>query len=935
MAWERLLQIAVRFHESWWPISYPAIAVGAWFGGRIAVIGLTLVAVGLCAVVLLSGSAASGAASGIAVASAIVAWGALWTWASRLRQTSPVAAPTHSLLSADQSEELAEVLRLARVGSWRWEITADRVYWSETLYEIFGLDPSEPPPSYARHMEIYSAESFRRLDAAVRAAASQGRPYMLDLEIRHSSGASGWITGRGEAIRDRSGNIVALRGTVIDITERRNMLDALSRSESELAMRLDEIEQIYRYTPVGLFAFDRDFRYLRVNERMAEINGVPSAAHLGKTMWDIVPDIAPIVAGIAQPVLENGESLLDQEVHGHTAKNPDRGRDWLVNYFPLRSPAGGIIGMFGAVLDITERKRVERALQESEARFRAIFNSTFQFIGLLTPDGTLVEANETAVAFTGLPAEQLIGRPFWESYWWTGSTETQDRLRAAIVRAAQGEFVRYDEDLQGASGTRITIDFSLKPVRNEAGEIVLLIPEGRDVSEDRLTRQALAESEQRFRLAMQTAPIGEALVATDGRFISVNESLCKMLGYPEADLLARSFQDLTHPDDLAADLAYVNELLAGVRNRYRMNKRYFRADGETIDVQLDVSLLRDADGQPIHFISQIQDITEHRRLEAQREALTQRLQLALGVSGIGVWEWELSSGRLTWDQAIHRMYGVPASDQPDYTTWQNAVLAEDLPRTEAMLADAIRDKANGSIEFRINHPRFGVRFLESAFGPVLDERRNVLRLVGVSFDITERMEAERRISQANRQLEQRITEVYQLQEQLREQAIRDGLTGLFNRRHFDERLAAEIERGKREGQGISLVMADLDHFKALNDRHGHQGGDRLLCAWSDLLRSSFRATDVLCRYGGEEFALVLPGSSLEDATARAEYLRVRLKELVISTEGAHPISTTVSLGVAFAAAGEKTSEQLIREADAALYRAKSEGRNRVATALSE
>ena len=128
--------------------------------------------------------------------------------------------------------ELAEAQRLARIGSWRWDITDDVVAWSEVLYDIFGLDPAEPPPSYARHTEIYTAESFARLDAAVRAAVTEGTAYSLDLEIRHGSGEPRWITGRGEAIRDASGSIIALRGTTQDITDKRRMPTAPEEVQS-------------------------------------------------------------------------------------------------------------------------------------------------------------------------------------------------------------------------------------------------------------------------------------------------------------------------------------------------------------------------------------------------------------------------------------------------------------------------------------------------------------------------------------------------------------------------------------------------------------------------------------------------------------------------------------------------------------------------------
>ena len=130
-----------------------------------------------------------------------------------------------------------------------------------------------------------------------------------------------------------------------------------------------------------------------------------------------------------------------------------------------------------------------------------------------------------------------------------------------------------------------------------------------DIAERKRHELALAEAEERFRSAFDNAPIGIALVAPDGRFIKVNRSLCELTGHAETALLVRSFQSITHADDLDADLAYVEDVLAGRRRTYQMEKRYYHADGHIIWVMLSVSLVRDAAGLPLYFISQIEDIT--------------------------------------------------------------------------------------------------------------------------------------------------------------------------------------------------------------------------------------------------------------------------------------------------------------------------------------
>jgi len=826
-------------------------------------------------------------------------------------------ARARSESSSALERELAEAQRLARVGSWRWDLASKQIHWSQALFDIFGIEAPESTPTYDERRRLLVGDSLARLDAAIEGAREHGLAFSIDLEFLRCGSEPRTMTTSGEPVRDSSGRIIALRGTVQDVTEMR---------------------------------------------------------------------------------------------------------------------------------------QIERALRISEQRFRAIFDSMFQFTGLLSPEGDLLEANHAALAFGGVQAAEVIGKRVWESLWWDQPVRCE-QLRQAVLRAAQGEFVRYDAELQGTEERRITLDFSLKPVLDAEGKVAMLIAEGRDVTDERRARIALAESENRFRQAMRNAPIGKALVALDGRFIEVNEALCSMLGYTEPELLARTFQELTHADDLAADLALIEALIAGDCERYRMFKRYIRADGQVLDAQLDVSLMRNAAGAPLYFISQIQDVTERRRLEQQQEILTQRLSMALRVSGIGVWDFDVASGQFEIDDALYRIYGKKPGDATDYPAWRDAVLPEDFPRAEGSILAAIETKTSQASEFRIRHPKLGVRYLESAFGVVLDQNHKVVRLVGVNMDVTERWEAEQRIgesrallrnlidnlpvlismvdplgrflvtnrrnatvmglpasqiegrslsevlppqalervapawqqvlagetveatnrfvedgrvvhlqgvylpitegpqkgcglavfsdvtalkqaeaqlNQSNRRLEQQVAEVLKLQELLRDQATHDSLTGLYNRRYFDESLARELESARRQGYGLSLIMADLDHFKAVNDCYGHQAGDSVLQSWAVLMRDSMRSTDVLCRYGGEEFAIVMPRCSLEQAVELAEQLRLRLWKSGFSPNAMQgTISATVSLGVACAERGQGSPKELIRAADAALYRAKKLGRNRV------
>lgn len=188
-----------------------------------------------------------------------------------------------------------------------------------------------------------------------------------------------------------------------------------------------------------------------------------------------------------------------------------------------------------------------------------------------------------------------------------------------------------------------------------------------------------------------------------------------------------------------------------------------------------------------------------------------------------------------------------------------------------------------------------------------------------------------RLRQSEAALQSQLQAIQSLQDQLTEQANRDPLTGLYNRRYLTTALQRETDACAREGATLALLLIDLDLFKQINDRHGHAAGDDVLCQISALLLQSMRPSDICCRYGGEEFLLVLPGMGLQTAVERAQALRQQVAERRWLADG-QPIGVTLSVGVACAHNARVAPAALIDLADRALYQAKAEGRNRVCVA---
>jgi len=208
--------------------------------------------------------------------------------------------------------------------------------------------------------------------------------------------------------------------------------------------------------------------------------------------------------------------------------------------------------------------------------------------------------------------------------------------------------------------------------------------------------------------------------------------------------------------------------------------------------------------------------------------------------------------------------------------------------------------------------------------PILAEDGSLVELLGVSRDISQHKHYENELKQAKAATDALNRALEAANEKLNRLATTDTLTGLWNRRYFEERVAYEISMANRYGQPLSLLLFDIDHFKAVNDTYGHLAGDRVLSELSQIVRAKIRTTDLACRWGGEEFMILMPNTDAPEAMIVAEKLRMNFERLEIDGVG----TTTSSFGVATYRKNE-SHDQWINRIDGALYEAKNSGRNTV------
>jgi diguanylate cyclase (GGDEF)-like protein/PAS domain S-box-containing protein len=387
----------------------------------------------------------------------------------------------------------------------------------------------------------------------------------------------------------------------------------------------------------------------------------------------------------------------------------------------------------------------------------------------------------------------------------------------------------------------------------------------------------------------------------------VSDAIYGALGITAAEILADA--DSLHRQ-LSEDS--VETLAAALRTepgeQVAVELKWFHRNGEPVHSRCWAQTRRRPDGSVV-LEGTANAITELRGVQTELQRSEQRHRLLAENAWDVIWTMAMD-GTITYvSPAVQRVRGIT----PDEASRQTLDEIHP-PESEARVADYYQ-RVFASIEAGTEPPMFrgemdyyrkdgSIMTGELQVIPHVDADGVVIELLGVTRDISER-----------KMFEAELTRL----------AVTDPLTGLWNRRHTSELLAADLAQAQRHGQALSLLMLDIDHFKSINDTHGHQTGDQVLIEVAELLRDHVRATDVVGRWGGEEFAILLRYCGLSDAVVTAEKLRRRVAELAFRRLG----SVSVSIGAAELQENDELASWIAR-ADAALYQAKRSGRNAVA-----
>jgi len=446
------------------------------------------------------------------------------------------------------------------------------------------------------------------------------------------------------------------------------------------------------------------------------------------------------------------------------------------------------------------------------------------------------------------------------------------------------------------------------------------------------------EGEDLLRTVIDESPDIILLKDWNGRFLLGNAALANLYGTTPDELVGRDDGHFNpNREQVEFYLENVRSVMRGGTTQFVQESSTNTETGEIRHFHSIKKPLRGPDGEP-RILVIAHDVTDLQRAHKVIEERERSYAYAMAAAGDGIWDWDIRGGLVTHNASWCALLGFPLTDLQHPIEVFAAQLHDD---DRATVLGAIESAMAGSGRYRHEHR---MRRTDGREIWVLDRGEVVerdadgqpIRMAGCVTDISARKHDEQALRKAtealaemNAHLEQKVAErteeLARANAELRMLARRDALTGLPNRLAGNERLADEFVRMKRSSEPYTVLMMDLDHFKSINDSHGHAAGDAVLRHVADLLRQSMRESDFVARFGGEEFLAVLPATGLEGAQIVGEKIREAIEVSPAPFVG----RLSISLGLALATPDHDDMDVAIRQADRGLYQAKHSGRNRL------
>ena len=647
-------------------------------------------------------------------------------------------------------------------------------YWNQGAERMYGFSKQEALGKATQN--LFHTISPQPL-AAISAQLEQ-QDYW-EGELIHTTNHNTKITvfSRWTLQRDEQGNPKAILETNNDITERK-----FAEIENQRLIAIVENSSDF----IGISTIDGLPIYL--NPAGMKLNGIKNIEDLkSKTVLESFSQedgqifIEEIVPAVMRDGLWDGEFRL---------KNFQTGEIIPVDFtlFTLKDPeTDEPIGLATVTRDIRDRKRAEEMLRDRERLFRAIFDQSFQFMGLLKPDGTILEINQTALAAAGVGIEEIAGKPFSETQWWQISPETKQQVREAIVKAAAGEVIRYEVDVLLDGGAVVTIDFSIKPIKDDNGKVVRLIPEGRDISDRKALERELTLRQARFDAFFAAAPAGMFITDDKLRFLQFNDKLSELGGQPVSAYIGKTVWE-AEPEMAAAIGPLYEQVLTSNIPILNLEISHPTAQPDVYrDWLASYFPLPGEDGKPIGIGAFILEVTDRKNLERELALRQTRFDAFFAAAPASMFIFDDHLRFVQVNEKLAETTGPSVAEHLGKTVKE--VVPEMVHTLQPMLQQILdTNQPFLNIEVSgttINQPG-AIRDWLASYFPLPGEDGKPIGVGGVAIEITDRKQAITKLEETTAQLARSEDEFRQQSNllQLVINSIREGVVAADTQGNF-------------------------------------------------------------------------------------------------------------------------------------------------------
>ncbi len=597
------------------------------------------------------------------------------------------------------------------------------------------------------------------------------------------------------------------------------------------------------------------------------------------------------------------------------------------NGHALFDAAGKYAGIQITGRDMTERKQIQQALEESESRYRLLTENTADVVWTMDLDLKYTYISPAITRMRGYTPEEMMSLSAAETMTSASFELARKNLIEALAVERTGDAdpnreTRAEYEMYCKDGSAIWTEMNMTFMRDQDGHAVGILGTTRDISKRKKAEQALEESETRYRLLADNSLDIIWTMDLSLRYTYVSPAVERVRGYTPEEVIGQNVAvTLTPPSlefarkTLAAELAREE---TDDPERYRprlLELEMYRKDGSTVWTEASVMFLRDADDHPIGLLGITRDISERKKAEQALEETERRYRLIADNSLDIIWTMDMSLKYTYMSPAVKRMRGYDPEEVVGQTVAETLTSASLQLARETMVEELAMEQDENkdlhrprALELEMYCKDGSTIWTEVMTVFLRDADTRPIGILGITRDISERKKAD----------EERA----RLYAELQTKAITDGLTTLYNRDHFFQRLAEEIERSKRYGHGFALVMMDVDAFKHYNDSRGHQAGDVALSLVADCIRRAIRRSDTAFRYGGDEFVAILPHTDPSKAQTIVNRINRRITTRLREMDDPAAAWLGLSAGIACFPDDARTGDELVKLADEALYNAK-------------